>query len=414
MPLISDNLFLVLSLLIFLSPRILRKHLPPQAIASTAVSLGILGTFLGIFLGLLNFDVNNISESIPPLLSGLRTAFATSIAGLVTSLIVKLRPETFGIKSLDAEDKKSTSAAAHMIQLLRNIDRGIASVEKSIAGDQETTLLTQVQKLRTTTLDGLGELNRTFKEFAERMVENNTQALIDALTQVMRDFNTKINEQFGENFKRLNEAVGKMVEWQKEYSARVEHMTAQFQHALQGISDCERTLESISQKTAVFQASSEKLDALLSNLGMGLSGVGEMGRTAQNAFPIIERQLKDLTQGFSEAVQSAVRENTRMLATQKEGIDQQIISMSRAYNDLGQHLQRISAETNANIDKLVKTNADRITEQLTRMDQELGNELNKALTTLGTQLTSLSAKFVQDYTPLTVELQKLVQLSNRN
>jgi len=41
------------------------------------------------------------------------------------------------------------------------------------------------------------------------MAENNSKALIEALQEVIRDFNAKINEQFGENFKQLNEAVGK-------------------------------------------------------------------------------------------------------------------------------------------------------------------------------------------------------------
>lgn len=411
MPFITDNLFWILAVVIFFSPRYLKRSLTSQAIAGMTVSLGILGTFGGIFLGLLDFNVDAISESVPKLLSGLRTAFATSIAGLVSSLIVKTYPGFYGIQAHDSDDKRTASAAAHMIQLLRNIDRGISNVEKSIAGDQETTLLTQVQKLRTTTLDGLGQLNQSFREFADRMVENNTQALIDALTKVMEDFNAKINEQFGENFKQLNEAVGKMLEWQKEYASRVEHMTTQFQHALHGIATSERILENISQKAAIYQSASEKLEALLSNLNTNLVSISEMGRNAQNVLPTIERQINDLTRGFAEAVQSAVRENSRMLSTQKEGIDQQVNTLVRAYKDLEAQMQKASAESNANIERMVKTNADRITEQLTRLDQELASELNKALSTLGSQLTSLSSKFVQDYTPLTMELQKLVQLS---
>lgn len=40
-------------------------------------TLGIFGTFLGIVLGLLNFNQNNIEASIPLLLAGLKTAFIT-------------------------------------------------------------------------------------------------------------------------------------------------------------------------------------------------------------------------------------------------------------------------------------------------------------------------------------------------
>jgi len=66
---------------------------------NVAVSLGILGTFVGIYLGLLEFDVAKISDSIPKLLDGLKTAFSTSIAGMLTSLILKF---TFEGKNVHA------------------------------------------------------------------------------------------------------------------------------------------------------------------------------------------------------------------------------------------------------------------------------------------------------------------------
>ena len=49
--------------------------------AEMSLSFGILGTFMGIVLGLVNFDVDDIQGSIPQLLEGLKFAFTTSIAG---------------------------------------------------------------------------------------------------------------------------------------------------------------------------------------------------------------------------------------------------------------------------------------------------------------------------------------------
>lgn len=45
-------------------------------------ALGILGTFIGIIIGLLNFNTESIDTSIPVLLGGLKTAFITSIVGM--------------------------------------------------------------------------------------------------------------------------------------------------------------------------------------------------------------------------------------------------------------------------------------------------------------------------------------------
>ena len=46
-------------------------------------TLGILFTFLGIAIGLWNFDSNNIEKSIPELMNGLKTAFLVSIFGVL-------------------------------------------------------------------------------------------------------------------------------------------------------------------------------------------------------------------------------------------------------------------------------------------------------------------------------------------
>jgi len=50
-------------------------------------TIGIFGTFLGIFFGLQDFNVKSIDESIPNLLNGLKTAFVTSLLGLILSFI---------------------------------------------------------------------------------------------------------------------------------------------------------------------------------------------------------------------------------------------------------------------------------------------------------------------------------------
>jgi len=43
------------------------------------------------------------------------------------------------------------------------------------------------------------------------------------------------------------------------------------------------------------------------------------------------------------------------------------------------------------------------------LDKALEEELRRAIESLGRQLTALSQKFVQDYTPLTVQLQRVLQ-----
>lgn len=52
-------------------------------------SLGVLGTFVGITFGLLFFDTYDLEKSVPALLDGMKSAFFTSIVGMISSLGTK-------------------------------------------------------------------------------------------------------------------------------------------------------------------------------------------------------------------------------------------------------------------------------------------------------------------------------------
>lgn len=49
---------------------------------SQIISVGVLGTFVGIFIGLQGFNPADIINSVNDILSGLKTAFFTSIVGM--------------------------------------------------------------------------------------------------------------------------------------------------------------------------------------------------------------------------------------------------------------------------------------------------------------------------------------------
>lgn len=64
---------------------------------SQIVSVGVLGTFVGIFIGLQGFNPDDIINSVNEILVGLKTAFFTSIVGMsvatTLSVVEKLRAE---------------------------------------------------------------------------------------------------------------------------------------------------------------------------------------------------------------------------------------------------------------------------------------------------------------------------------
>ena len=110
-------------------------------------------------------------------------------------------------------------------------------------------MLTQLQKLETTFSDKQDDLIRAFNEFAAQMAKNNTKALIEALKEVIEDFNAKINEQFGDNFKQLNEAVGRINEWQEQYRQQMDELAVEFRIAAASIEKSRQSLEIIAERS---------------------------------------------------------------------------------------------------------------------------------------------------------------------
>ena len=240
----------------------------PQGIAS----LGVLGTFLGISYGLLQFNSADIEASVPVLLGGMRTAFLTSVIGMIWSMYLKYQQNkkekeyyqeqakvdndaTIGqlISYLKTKDKNMAENELLAKQYQEKLLASIQEINKSLVGDGDSSVITQVQLIKSKIQDGFEkrdeqsqkeheELIGEFREFAKNMAENNSKAFIEALNSTIHDFNEKIQEQFGENFKQLNIAVGKLLDWQEQYKNTVIEVTNNQRIIFAGIEQAKSSL----------------------------------------------------------------------------------------------------------------------------------------------------------------------------
>lgn len=397
---------LLFIILILLSAFLLRKK-PANVVATIATSIGILGTFVGVLLGLVDFNENDISGSVPKLLSGLKTAFVSSIVGLVTSVLIKtVFYHYYGRQSQSSEERQLASTFNDIAYSLREIKVGIAS-------SNEDSLLIQTKRLRQDNANQLQQLNITLRDFSDKMVADSTQSLVDAITQVMRDFNTKINEQLGENFKHLNDSIKRLLEWQQTYHNQMKQMTEHFESVLDSTEQSRKVLQGLTGSAHVYQDSAEKLDGLLKHLNMSLSGIEELAKGASKTFPTIDAKINELTVGFADAVAVALRENNRMIESQQVAINQQISTLLETKEDLKEQQHKMVADLNNGYIKVMTERYEATSKQLENLDNELGEELKKALDSMGRQLTSLSAQFVEDYGPITSKLREIIRIANQ-
>jgi hypothetical protein len=76
-------------------------------------------------------------------------------------------------------------------------------------------LITQIKLMRSDTNDRLDALKTAQLQALQELSRMGSQALVEALRDVIKDFNAKITEQFGDNFRALNAAVGQLLIWQE-------------------------------------------------------------------------------------------------------------------------------------------------------------------------------------------------------
>ena len=399
------------------------RHQQVNAIASIVTVIGVLGTFAGIAWGLLNFDTQNIEASVPLLLEGLKFAFLTSIMGIAGSICLKLSSLN-KLKKQAASEETYTGATiddlANILLLIHKVHQAegnetretLRAIEKALTGDGDSTVLTQLQKLRTTFSDKQDDLLQAFKEFATQIADNNTKALIEALESVMRDFNAKINEQFGDNFKQLNEAVRRINDWQEQYRQQMDELATEFRIAAESIEKSRQSLESIAERSDVIVSSAEKLDPTLQAIQQQiqlmndrLEAFNALADNASNAFPIIENRLNQLTDDFTQVVAENIDNSQVSMERQREALTNQAQQLETMVTDTN---RRLNTET----ERIFRESTANMTQQIQLLDTALQEELTKSIESLGSQLASLSRRFVDDYSPLTDQLRNVVRMAD--
>jgi hypothetical protein len=199
-------LFITIIAVFFLTSLVRNKNYRNEC-----VSVGILGTFVGITFSLYNFDSTNISGSIPIFIDGLKMAFITSAAGVSASIFLSLSKP----------------------------DSEVSSLEK----------LVELQEAN----------NNILKTSLANLAESSSKEIVKALKDVVADFNSNIETQFGDNFKALNDAFHKLVVWQEQYSLMIENQqdATQKQHetTMQRLADFEH-IENIKLDTLQTQGES--------------------------------------------------------------------------------------------------------------------------------------------------------------
>lgn len=355
-------------------------------------TMGIFGCFFGIALALLNFDPKDVTHSVPELLNGVKTAFWASVCGVAGALAIKVR-QRFGAEPVQSKDEPRNAS-------LDDVVSSIGLLRKSIAGENDSSLISQIKLMRQEQNDNANNLRKSLDEFADKVSELGSKALIEALESVIRDFNTQLNEQFGENFKQLNLAVEKLVIWQQQYKEELDKLQVIQRDGAISLKTSADSFSSVVEKASSYTESANRLEELLivfksqyALMAESQESLAKVLTDMKSVEPSFSAKLEDLTQTFKSSTVTLADETKKQIQI------------------FGEMLNKTVPEIQNKVNEQIASTNDQLKKSFDTLDKNLEAELEKALVGLGQQLASLSEKFVQDYTPLTERLKEVVNMS---
>jgi chromosome segregation ATPase len=258
-----------------------------------------------------------------------------------------------------------------------------------------------------------------------------TEQVIEALKAVIVDFNRNLTEQFGENFKALDQSVKRLVTWQTEYSGQLDHMILQYSEGVKAISDIESSVHQINEDTKIIPQTMGNLTTVMevnqhqiTELSRHLNAFKELKDQAVQAVPMMQEHVKKTVGDISSASQKA-SDGYQLLLTSTENIQASFTDSIQTLQEKMQtsvetlvkkQIEEMNKSFNAlenEVTKSVDTTGKAVNKQLEMIDSSMTQEVNRVMREMGGALGSIAGQFTNDYKKLTTAMHEVVRASER-
>lgn len=363
------------------------------------ISLGILGTFCGIYLSLypLDFTPGNMNDSVTQLLGGMRTAFFTSLAGIFSSILFRVIERIKAPRNIDDTIKQQMTPEQQLV-----IEK-LESIRRAIAGDEDSSLVTQLQYIRNENRDAIKKLDQLTESIQNALIaslddlirevrEVIAKQLKDSIEALISRIEEALIEQFGKTFIEFNQATQSIKKWQEENRQHVHQLTRAFELSARGIERIAKNCESI---PATMQSLSEIMIAVnreVNTLHGLLDSFAKLGEQAEKSFPLIKQDLDKIgmdlansARGFSDlrrelqAIFEAAQESLKSIAEEHlKNVDQVAKAMT-------QTMKEESAKSSLHVQDLVR-------KTLKEFGENIASEANAVARGFGENMLSIAEK----------------------
>ena len=409
--------------------------------AGTLVGLGLLGTFLGLTLGIKDFDsssTQNIQKSIQLLLSGMGTAFITSLVGMLLSMIYSLCDKYWRnrlskhlhvlTKKLDSlyyiddrtlddlnEQALAKSIASTMKEVVEHEMRSVVNAlnEKLTYNNESgeaTTIANAIREilkenqeqskaLKSFSTDLAIELNNGFDEVLSRQmqqkilplmenVDATTKAIVEHIDQMASQVSSPATDMIQTVVDELKNSMSEMM---KEFSSglsgsatnELETLAHQLGTAAQSMADFPNNMAHIS---STLQVTIEEVK----------NAVSEISHTSANANSTAMQQMQEQITFATGAISAAIAEVKDVMSgisqSSQEQSNQMVSKLADAAEKMGTFLSGTISTLSSSVQQSVKSITDDVNNKqadLIALQEDTTSQTKKLLETFNTGLDRL-------------------------
>lgn len=351
-------------------------------------TLGVLGTFFGITMGLIAFDSGDLDKSIPGLLDGLKTAFFTSLAGMIGSMILsafigqKQDEKDGGVSDINQAAGTICQAVQQMSELNKHTIEKLASQMEEQEKDRKAfyrsmgdvmdnvkasqaliaTTLSEIKTAQISTssaLDSLVILERSEVSSIEK-IGGSLQVIDSNINEVAQLTGTigEISHHLGENVGYIAESMDSV----KTSNSKVSDYTQHVPEILDVLSGMSGTQDTISEQVLRLK---DILDA----------EVDQIERSMDKTNELLERKFDEFTELLKKS-------NTEALVEVMKKVTEEF-----------------QKQMNALINKLIQENFDQLNKSVERLNQ-WQQENKEMITSLTRQYKEMADNFENTSTSL--------------
>lgn len=320
-----EYLFIVVIIGFFIFALLTKNQNWKDRAEEVLVTAALVGCLASISIALFHFDPSNPIDSITAFLGDIRFGFILSLTGLGCKLAMGI--------------------ANGLRKTLTHADINLGHIQDTLLGNQ------------TRQIEQFDRLNKTLEDFAKRLAEDSTKAIVAALESVVKDFNKNLTEQFGENFKQLNLAVGDLVVWQRQYKDELNilqqknsQITESLGNATQHLLEISKSLEQLSGSATNFTQKSEQLTTLIYELEKQYALIVQGQESLTKTLSAYEGLPLAVNQKIESMITQLQEGATTLTKTVTEGQEKATGATVKATEELKNNLVSLDKQIKSNLD----------------------------------------------------------------